>query len=282
MENICLEDNDDVSSLDYADEEGDGDGYSDYTLVYDADVQDNGIERYHEYVTEFIIETPDGTQIPMHSENRDKLYITSELNSIAKKKSYMVDDKIIIPLGVLEDKNLFMISIHNDDLSETMEKIKTVINKKDVTSKFDRTTILEEFVKTVIDGNIDITSVHLEVILSNQIRAIDDILQTPDWEIANQASQFLTLDRALTDNPSIMVSLLYQKVSKALYSPLSFKKTKPSVFDLFYTLNPQEYIHNDEIIDASGAKKVVPVHAFEKVISEDDYTKINTNISKKR
>ena len=40
----------------------------------------------------------------------------------------------------------------------------------------------------------------------------------------------------------------YQKLSKTLYSPLSFRKNKPSFLDLLFMEKPQESMVNDSLI----------------------------------
>ena len=41
----------------------------------------------------------------------------------------------------------------------------------------DRNQLLEEFLSTIIEGGLKISSVHCEVLIMNQIRDIDDILE---------------------------------------------------------------------------------------------------------
>lgn len=66
----------------------------------------------------------------------------------------------------LQDKDLFLIYIMNNELSKTLEMIKSIINKREITQSFDKDSILQEFVETVMNGGLDTTAVHLEVILS--------------------------------------------------------------------------------------------------------------------
>ena len=58
------------------------------------------------------------------------------------------------------------------------------------------------------------------------------------------------MNKALTNNPSITNSLSYQRVAKALYNPLTFRKNKPSFMDLFFMEQPQEYMNSVEIVEA--------------------------------
>jgi hypothetical protein len=142
----------------------------------------------------------------------------------------------------LEDLPLFFIDIQNNELSKTMDKLMNIINKNDVTTTKNRNELLTEMVNTIIEGNLNIMAIHCEIILANQIRNIDNILELPDWSYPNEPYKILTLNQALTDNPSVVVSLLYQKLSKMLYNPLTFRKHKPSFLDLFFMEKPQNYL----------------------------------------
>ena len=111
----------------------------------------------------------------------------------------------------------------------------------------DRHQILQSFIDTIIEGGLDVSAIHCEIILSNQIRNFDNILEKPQWEYPNEPYDILTLDHALTYNPSIVISLSYQKLSKALYNPLTFKKRGPSFMDLFFMEKPQNYLNSTDI-----------------------------------
>ena len=82
----------------------------------------------------------------------------------------------------------------------------------------------------------------------NQIRDIEDILEKPNWKIPNAPYQILTTNQALTNNPNVVISLMYQKLSKTLYAPLTFRKNKPSFMDLFFMEQPQEFLYKNDII----------------------------------
>ena len=220
------------------------------------------MESYNEYVTEFDVETEEGMVYTITSENKEKLYITTDLNDIIRKKAYPEDGDIIIPMSELKDKEtgdslpLFLIVIMNNDLSKSLDRLKEIIDKNSVTESMDRHQILQAFIDTIIEGNLGINSAHCEIILMNQLRAIDDILEKPQWEYPNETARVISLNKALTNNPSITNSLSYQRIAKALYNPLTFKKDKPSFMDLFFMQQPQEYMNS---VDIKPAKKPTDV-----------------------
>ena len=111
-------------------------------------------------------------------------------------------------------------------------------------------------------GGIHIDAVHAEMILSNQIRSADNVLEMPKWEIPNETYRLLTLNEALTNNPSITVSLEYEKLPKALYYPLSFKKIKASSIDLFFMVQPQEFMNTETKVSTIKKEHTKERHAF--------------------
>lgn len=236
---------------------------------YDDEDAPSGLtQAYNEYVTEFNIITPNGEEIPIHTAEHDRLYISEELNEAIRKSGEPVNGKVLVKFDNLVDSFLFFVILQNNELSKTMERIMDIINKNSVTKSMDRHELLQAFLDAVIEGGLDTDSIHLETILANQIRAEEDILDLPDWSNTDEPYQILTLNQALTDNPSVSISLMYQKLSRALYNPLTFRKNKPSFMDLFFMKQPQIYLSSDTIVESEEVKRenniVCPI-----VISEE-------------
>lgn len=245
------------------------------TDYFDADDDDEEeFNMYNDSVKEFFIEDRNGNRIPIRTiedeeKDRTSMYISPEFAFYLKKHGEQTDDNMIqvelSKIAELEDFPLFLIKIQNDELSKTLDDIQETLNKKAITTKYDRHSILQRLYELVIEGNLHIMGVHLETLLMNQIRSTEDILEKPDWDVPNQSYQMLTLNQALTDNPSITISLLYQNLSRALYYPLSFKKRKPSYMDLFFMKQPQNFLSDmSNIVDSTpvvdGMTTVVTRH----------------------
>ena len=156
-----------------------------------------------------------------------------------------------IPLDLLKDlpnKAIFTVSIQNNELQRTLERSKQIINRTKDTIKFDKDSIVREFISTNAEGGINVTAIHLEVIISNQVRDKNNLLEKPNWSIPNAPYRILSLSSSLNNSPSITVNLEYQKIGKTLVSPISNKKRKPSIFDLFFMENPQDFVVDKEMI----------------------------------
>lgn len=199
---------------------------------------DNDNFEYNDYITGFEVSTPSGNYI-VHSEKFDNIYLSNELKEVLEKQDE-IDGHYIVSFDNLKDINIFLVKISNDELSKTLEEVKHMIDRiADITDR-DADQWLQDFIETVIEGGINIDSVHCEVMLSNQIRNADDILDTPYWQYANEGYSLLTLTQALTNHPNISTSLEYQKLPKTLYNPISFAKSAPAALDLFFMQRPQD------------------------------------------
>lgn len=208
---------------------------------------------YNEYISKFYIKTPAGEEIVIKSETDDKLYISNTLNFLIRKKAVQDNGRFSLPFAVVKNEPLFFIVLHNNDLMKALEDVKDCIDKNDITKGKGMTKdkLVNKFIGTIIASNLSIQSVHLEVILMNQIRSLENVLEKPNWEYPNEEYQILTMKQALDKNPSVIISLLNEKLEKMFYMPLTYKKTAPSFVDLFFMEQPQQFINNDAMVDGT-------------------------------
>lgn len=211
----------------------------------DDDDDSSGV-IYDEYTPSFDIVYPDGTRVTFHTADEDNIYLTEDLNKLLKSKKAKEEDGVYT-IAVDYLKNIpvvFTVKIQNKELQRTLERSKHIIDREKDTSSFTKDEIVKEFITANADGGINVSAIHLEVILSNQMRDPNDILSPPNWSIRNAPYKILTLGSSLNNSPSITVNLEFQRIGKTLVSPLSSKKHKPSVFDLYFMEKPQEYMVN--------------------------------------
>ena len=241
----------DPASISLVNEEEDAissvDDDSDDAPITSGDDEDTG--AYNEYITHFFIRTPEGDEITFESETQDPLYLSQDLNNIIRKKATPEGDMVNIPLSAVQDTILFYIKINNNEISKTMNDIIGTINKAEVTESLTKDQVLQNLIDLIVDGGLTIDSVHLETILSNQIVSPTDILHKPNWNSPNVQYKMITLNKALTNNPSVIISLLYKDLNRVLYNPLTFTKNAPSFFDLFFHEQPQNYMDDSLLTD---------------------------------
>lgn len=199
---------------------------------------------YDEYTPSFDIIYPNGNRVSFHTAEEDNIYLTEDLNRLLKSSKAKEEDGVYtIALDALKNINpIFTVKIQNNDLQKTLERSKNIIDKERKESPYTIDEIIRDFISANLEGRIDITAVHLETILANQIRDPEDILSMPHWGLDNAPYKILTLKSSLNNSPSITANLEFQRIGKTLVSPLSTKKRKPSVFDLFFMEKPQEFM----------------------------------------
>lgn len=222
-------------------------------IIADNDDEDGPELEFNEYIDSFEVMYPNGEIVKFHTSNVDNLYITNDLNSFIRENAEKLDGKLYLDLQKIREQEvvLFALQIHNNDLSKVLNKVKDILDKTSVTCKKNRHELLQDLNETLKEGGMSVDSVHGEIILSNQLRNKNDILNKPDWEYPNEDYNVLTLKQSLSNNPSISISLSYASISKTLYNPLTYRKSKPSFMDLFFMEQPQIYLSNNkEIVKA--------------------------------
>lgn len=218
---------------------------------------DTSIEDVMKYVNVFYLRNDSTKEIyTIKSSNLDNFYLTDWLTDYLEIKNLNAgDDDIVIPVSAIigDDYPLFDIgNIHNDDMSERLESVIKIINLKANTDNYTAETFLETLSNKLNDIGLNhLMSVHLEVIIMNQIRSKDNILEVPDWSVPNQENyRILTMKKAVLNHPSISISLQSEDIARMLYYPLSFEKKEPSPYDLLYMVQPQNFLSQDPIIQS--------------------------------
>lgn len=244
-----------------------------YKLIIDPEMisQENEEDsfEYNDYITSFNVLDPDGNIITMNTENADNIYISKELTDIISKEDDPVDGEYMISFDRLKDTNLFLVKISNNELSQILEDVKRLVDKIiNVASHNNNTdSWLQSLLETILDAGLDVDSVHCEILLANQVRNTEDILDKPYWEYPNEQCNMITLTQSLTNHPNISTALEFQKLPKTLYSPLSFKKTQAAPIDLFFMTRPQaemDIYEEPEFVDNSPKPLMKPIHRMKK------------------
>lgn len=230
---------------------------------YVNNMDDSGNTRY---ITDLIYVDKNGKQHVIGSEDGANMYLSEEFDKYITANGELTDDGYykfdVAPLASTEysEFDLFFIHIRNNDIGKNLKDIENLINRKTTISNYDKDQLLQHLVKLIINGKLNIQSVHLECLLMNQIRSPRDILKKPDWSNEDEEYTVLTLDQALKDNPSPINSLIYQNLDYVLSYPLTYKKTSPSKMDLFFMLRPQDYIANYVPEEHTKTYKVTPAY----------------------
>ena len=256
----------DPEMIEYENEEDDDISYS------EDEETGKSSSIYNQYICEFDVMRSNGEFYHISNDKNAKLYISADLNSTINKKGDIIDGKIYVDFADLKDMVMFIIRIQNNELSKTLEHLENLLNKNSTIEGMDIHQLLQALIDTVNEGGIKIASTHLEIIVSNQIRDADDILSRAKWYETNPRYSILSLNKALTDNPSPTISLSYQKVGKALTNPLTYQKTRASDMDFFFMEQPQYAIHGVEKVEKEFEPK--PGELFDPMIMLENPDKI--------
>ena len=252
---ICQENELDFDSVDYTDMAS-SDEKDDY------DTNDENIESdFNEYVCRFYIGNEDGDVFEIAgNEEQYHMYITTTLNKLIRSSNIAENGMIKITFDDAESASLFCLKIENDDIGKSLDDIKQLIDKKPVTSLHDAHTLTQAVLEAAIEGGIDVMSVHFEILIMNQIRSIVSNLKKSDWNNPDEPYRVLTLKEALSDNPSVTISMIYQNLSRLFVRPLTYKKSAPSFVDVFFMREPQNFMTDkSNLIDTSiKPKKIRP------------------------
>ena len=223
--------------------------------------------EYNDYILQCRIRTQDEEEdIIIATKDNDRLYISDELKKFIADKDInnaviLEDDLIYIDLFKLyklnngQDFSCFLIDLNNDELNKVLDDITNMIDLKSVVAAQTKESIFTNMLDLIIEAGLSISGLHVAMIISSQIRDGEAILEKPDWSIPNASYQVIPLKSSLANNPSIVVTLLFEDLGKTLYAPISFQKKAPSIMDLFCMSQPQNFLSDtSNLVELDGPK----------------------------
>lgn len=230
--------------------------YRGYKLIIEDDFEDEEDDEevdsdmeLSSYVLYFDIVYPNGERKTIKSSDSDNeadnIYLHQDLIDYMNAIGVNDDGIYELDMNKLKKLQLFVIDVKNNELSRTMKSIKNIIDNKKSTRSYNRNTILSDFIKTNLSGNIKINAVHFEVLLMNQIRNAMDLLELPDWTHENEPCQILTLTESLKNNRSISIRLQSSGISKTLIHSSNRRLKATSNMDVYYMEQPQKFIQDE-------------------------------------
>lgn len=260
--------------------------YRGMKLIIDQEIMEeeeiDDLTSYNYYITSFIVQTMDGEQFKIHTSESDNIYFVPEFYEYVEKYRSKLEEDEQVELDMVDILDhdfpaLFIMAVKNNELSRTMDKIKKIIDSKSEIEKYDKDSILKAFIETNISGNIKLNAVHFEVLLMNQIRAIDDDLEMPDWTVPNQKYQIFTLSKSLSNNRSITVRLESNKIPKILQNPQNRYISKPAMTDLFFMEQPQQYLSEEIVSDEYKRENDIESNVKQPISFKDPTIKVGRN-----
>lgn len=230
--------------------------YRGYKLIIEDDFEDEDDEEDNDsdmdltsYVLYFDVVYPNGDRKTIKSSDNDNeadnIYLHQDLIDYMNSVGTNDDGIYELDMNKIKKLQLFVVDVKNNELSRTMKSIKNIIDNKKSTRSYNRNTILADFIKTNLSGNIKINAVHFEVLLMNQIRNAMDILELPDWNHENEDCKILTLTESLKNNRSISVRLQSSGTGRTLIHSSNRRLKATSNMDVFYMEQPQHFMSDE-------------------------------------
>lgn len=241
--------------------------YRKYTLILDADdIIENesddteSEDEYQEvmdepfYVYSFKVrDDRTGEIYDISTNSQDQIFISKDFTELIDQATLNDDDQYEFPMSKLTNICLFIVPTQNDELSKVMKQVKNLIDNKGSIKMHTKDSLLTEFIRANLNGGIKINSVHFEILLMNQMRAANNKLEYPDWNITNAPYQIITLDNSLTNNPRISVRLQSSKLKRTMINPDNNELYRSSMLDLFGLIYPQGFLSGEFAEDIDNA-----------------------------
>lgn len=216
---------------------------SDLFIVFDqVFVEESDDEEFY-YVKSFNVIDANGEVLyHIEEENDANMYLSK--NMVALYKSLKDKTKPINLEDIDPEDALFTVEIKNKELTEPIKIMKKILNSKNHYGATNISGLCQVFVESLMDIGISYDLVHAECIIRALIRKKSNILEFPDWSKNADPNdwQILTIDDALFDNPSVIVSISTNYLRKKLLSTSLYQKTAPSHLDPLCVVHLSDYI----------------------------------------
>ena len=144
-------------------------------------------------------------------------------------------------LGITEKETVKNMKIITEKVIEQERIARKYLGKEQ--SRFED--MVYRFNRLLIEGKIYSHLVHAEVICRNLMRDPNNILERPDFNKSDASYIILTVQKALMNNPSPLISLSFERVKDQLKKVSTFTKTKPSMIDKLYMESYNHWFNED-------------------------------------
>lgn len=205
-------------------------------------------DEYNIYVNKFYIrDLKTKKEWEIHEDNYKNLILTPELVSAIKSIYKRKADTVLeyeVPFSKIdsttEDEDsdneitrLFVISIKNQELTEPLNKIKSLLYSDKSRASNDINDITQTMIDLIITSHIDTPAVFAEIMLKPLVRSGDDILKYPNWGSYKSSENYkvTNVKTALEKNPSLFISLSSHALKRQLSNVNTFQKDMTSFLD---------------------------------------------------
>lgn len=208
-------------------------------IIKKADLQlDNeydNIEFNQSTVCFYIEESSSGKLYKIKEHGETPMYLSDYLIDLMESNYDAEIEGYSIPMNDIGDEeSLFFFQIENFELVKTLNDIMDLVDKSNKFGIDNYHDLLNKFIELIVEGQLHAQSIHAECILRNIIRDDVDIRKYPDYTKDNVSYQITYISKALMHNPSVLISLSYEKLDDQFRGASTYKKEGSSYLDLLY------------------------------------------------
>lgn len=181
-----------------------------------------------------------GEIIEVREVNGGELYISQELKEILDSDRSSKDYHEIPLNNISFEDRLFVMEVTNNELTKPLYSIMNLLNRSDHEGCTTIDEMVQKLLDLIIESKFSVDSVHGEILIRPLIRSSKDILKFPNYRkyVEGDDYRILTVDSALQNHPSVLISLSFQDLSRQLMKPVTFRKSDSSFIDPFFRERP--------------------------------------------
>lgn len=216
---------------------------------YETEFDNDDTTGFDASIKEFYVRDNKGNIREFFDVSGKELFISPDVAKRIMKKVEKVKNNdeetetrtfIEIPLTSIDASAcVFAFEINNNELTKPLYDIMNLLNNKKERAKAGIETIdqaAQRLLDLLIISEIPADSIHGEMILRSLIRSKEDVLGFPDFTRYDALAdvQIMTILSALSNHPSVTVSLSFQYLLTQLENPLTYRKNEGSYLDPFF------------------------------------------------
>ncbi|MGL5713250.1 MAG: hypothetical protein ACRCX2_09545, partial [Paraclostridium sp.] len=167
------------------------------------------------------------------------MYISDELADLIKENVTEdgYSEVLLADFFNQDGASLACIALENNEISKTFNEMKSVIGSEKSVADHDRHSMFNAFADVLINAEFGLMLVHAAVIMRPLVRSRYDVLKYPNWQLTDYRADYtlLGLQRAVMKDPSLVVSLAFERLKNQFIDPTTFEKNQASTYDVLFS-----------------------------------------------
>ena len=195
----------------------------------------------NEYIKGFeIYDIDEEKTIRIDEINDNKVFISDFLlNQIFKKRSSKeYDENGWMEFNLADipaDEDVFFTQLKNKEVTASLKEAKRMIERgKEIEGVSSISELITKIYNLFKSGNVNVESVHMEVLMRNLIRDKHNIIKLPNYLDDNIEYSLTSIHNSILMSNSIITSLTFERLAQQFRDPLTFNKNGTSPLDRLF------------------------------------------------